>query len=121
MQSEHPGFQARRQNRFHQGLSGFEVFATDRKAVAVCQIHHHRNVHREIRSTIRKRHSGFQGRVGINHRRWDGFVVVAHRLLKRFQVAMHGVRLHENFSRGRPDHYQPRAFMSAFELGDFGD
>jgi len=121
IQAQHARFQAGREDRLHQSLTRLEIFSTDGRTLLVCQIHQRGNVHRKIRRAIREGNPGLQSGIGVDHRRRNRFVIVAHRLLEGFQRAMNRVLLHEHFGRRRPNHYQPIAFVFALEFGDLVD
>ena len=59
-----------------------------------------------------------QGRRRHRPSRAQSLYGFAHCLSERLQVAMHGVRLQEDFSRRRPNHYQAITFILTLELGD---
>src|SRR6185295_10886435 len=120
MKSQHPGFQARGNDCLHQGLTGFEIFATDSEIFFLGKSSERWNIDGKIRRTVSEWNSRLQGSVSVDHRRRDRLMVVAHSLLKSFERLVNRVLLEKNLSRCRPNHHQTRAAILLLPFGDFG-
>ena len=81
---------------------------------------HRRNIDREIRRSVRERHSLHQRCIRINHRGSDFGAALIKRLLERFDRAMRCGLLHEYLGRPAPNHYQPVCTGAFLEIADVG-
>ncbi len=121
-EAEQPGLESRREDRLHQRLAGLEILAADRRARLYRQVTQCRNVDRQVRSAVRESDTALHRRVGVEHRRRDGLVVLLHRGFKRFDGPVRRlVDLLEDLCRRRPDHNEPVAAVLGLEVLDVGD
>ena len=84
-------------------------------------MHHCGNVDGKIRSAVSERYPGFKRGIGIDHRGSYSLMILAHCLFERVESLVNGVRLHENFCRSSPNHYQPIALILFLETLDVVD
>ena len=99
-------------------MTGLEVLAADRCLILLRQLKHGGNIHRQVRSAIRKRNAFHQRRIRIDHRRRDVLVVLHESVLKRLNGLMRGRRLDKSFGRRTPHCYEPRCAGRFLELAD---
>ena len=118
---EQPRLQAGRDDRLDQRLPRLEILPRQRRLVSRGQRDQRRNVGREIGRRVRVRNALANGRVGVDHARRDGRIVLLERALEALDGRVRRRLGHEDFGAAAPDHHQPIEVVVGLELADVGD
>jgi hypothetical protein len=119
--AEQPRLEARRDDRLDQRLPGLEILAGQRRAGPGREIDQRRDVSGQVWRRVGVGDAFANRRVGVDHARRDGGVVLLEGALEALDCLVRGRLGREDLGAAAPYHHQPIELVIALELADVGD
>ena len=118
LESEHSGFEHRREHCLHQRLAGLEILAADGDVAVGGELSKDRGVDGKVRGAVAEGDSLEKGRICVELARCDRLVVGIDGLFERFDVHVGWTRFDEDLRARTPDHHESLALVVLAETVD---